>query len=126
MLLIANGKVNITRIGSDHQTTTVLTGARANLQGDKNGAIISSPWYQPGRDSDLGEVQFANWSVMIGGPDENPNYEPRPGDRLEFVPDFSGSTRAGIYKQVAANTGEEDIFGGISYWDLPACKARST
>lgn len=126
MLQLPDGRVTITRIGPNHEVITVLTNAPASLDGDKNGAMISPPWYQSGFDSELGGVQVAEWSLMIGGPDENPDYEPRPGDRIVFTPNKAASKRAGVYRQVAASTGEEDAAGLLDYWDLPVCKARST
>lgn len=126
MLLIPDGTITVTRIGPNHETITALTDARASLQGDSTGIPVAPPWYQPGFDSELGGAQFADWSIVIGGPDENPDYEPRPGDRIVFTPTNPVSKRAGIYRQVAANNGEEDMFGSISSWDLPTCKAIST
>jgi len=123
MLQIENGAVTITRIGPNHETIAALSAARANLQGTSMGAPVAPPWYQPGMDSEIGGAQFADWLLMIGGPDENPDYEPRPGDVIVFTPLNPASKRAGVYRQVAANTGEEGF--GLDSWELPCCKSRS-
>lgn len=123
MLQLVTGKVDITRIGSDHQLITVTTGANANLQGSRNGAPVSPPWAQPGADADIGFALYAEWTLLLDGDDGLAGYEPRPGDRLIYTSGNGASSRNGVYRIVAAPTSEEGY--GQDYRDLPVCKTRS-
>jgi hypothetical protein len=124
MLLLAPKLVSSTRIGPDHEVVTVLNQVRANLQGTSMGAQVAPPWYQPSMDAELGGAQFAQWSLLIGGEDENPGFEPRPGDTYSVIPQAGMSGRSLVVKAVAQPTCEEDIFGAISLWDIPVCQIR--
>jgi hypothetical protein len=123
MLQGTTGKADITRIGPNHETIIIASGANANLQGAKNGAQVSPPWANLGADSDIGFAMFAEWSMLLDGDDGLPGYEPRPGDRITYTSNNGASSRNGVYRIVASPTSEEGY--GLDYRDLPVCKLRS-
>ena len=117
MLLLDNATATITRQLDNGEFQTVLDQARANVQTDSKGQEIVEPWARGGTD-EAGKLHLSNKWVFLGGPDENPDYEPKPGDQIEITdcPGFNGT-----YRQVADTAGGPDRFG-LSDWKLPAIR----
>jgi hypothetical protein len=122
MLLIPNKLISGTRIGPDHEVIVVLDRALASLQGARNGGQVTPPWGQPGIDSDIGNALYAEWDLEVGGPDENPGFEPRPGDTYTLTPLPGENGRKVVLRPVAQPTCEEGL--GLDLWSIPACQIR--
>lgn len=122
MINLYNKQIDSIRLGPNHELITVLSGVRAMLQGAKEGAPVSPPWAQPGMDSDIGVVYYAQYVLYLDGPDGNPGYEPRPGDKITASP-LSGETGRSLELRIVAQPICYEGFG-LDSWKIPCCQTK--
>lgn len=122
MIPLGNKKASSTRLGANHEPLTVLSNVRAMVQGDTEGTPVSPPWAKPGMDADIGHALYAQYVVYLDGPDGNPGYEPRPGDKLTVVPLDGESGRSLELRIVAQPICYEGL--GLDSWKIPTCQTK--